>query len=254
MARWPTTDPGRVRTEVDNLVTAASHVNRVPMIVLDGLPGPRCAPERPGGLPDADTYRTWVTNLVAGISQRPAIVIVEPNSLRTLDCLAPSDQQARLALIRDAVSILIAKAYRGAVLLDGGDGRGVPPRVMAGRLHDADVGRVEGFAIGGGYTADGDARTYGAAVRDELVRLGDRRDYFYEAIDSSRNGNGSRDQPCNPAGAKLGAPTRLNGSATDGQTLWITNPGISDGDCGIAKGTTPGQFSPELAHRLIVGT
>jgi hypothetical protein len=47
---------------------------------------------------------------------------------------------------------------------------------------------------------------------------------------------------------------QLGGSVDDGQRMWITTPGVSDGDCGIAPGTAPGQFVPELAHRLITGT
>lgn len=253
VARWMVGSLEQVEVETDSYVTAASKANRMPIVVADQLPGPRCAPEHPG-LPDAQTYRAWVTNLAAGIAGRSAIVILEPNSLQFLDCLSPPQQQARFALLRDAVTTLTGGPLKAAVLLGGGDGRSVPAPTMAQRLQSAGIDLVPGFAVNvGSHNTNQDARAYGSALRDELERLTGRRDY-YMAFDTSRNGNGPRPVACNPAGAKLGRTTQLGGSVRDGQPMWITTPGVSDGDCGIAPGTVPGQFVPELAHRLIAGT
>jgi endoglucanase len=36
--------------------------------------------------------------------------------------------------------------------------------------------------------------------------------------------------------------------------LWVKTPGVSDGECDVAPSTPAGQFSPDLAVRLINGT
>ncbi len=71
-------------------------------------------------------------------------------------------------------------------------------------------------------------------------------------IDTSRNGNGSNGEWCNPAGRKLGPTPRTGGGAD--MLLWIKTPGVSDGKCGVAPTVPAGQFSPDLAVRLINGT
>ncbi|MET0401763.1 MAG: glycoside hydrolase family 6 protein, partial [Cystobacter sp.] len=71
-------------------------------------------------------------------------------------------------------------------------------------------------------------------------------------VDTSRNGNGSNGEWCNPAGRKLGTPPQVGGGAD--LLLWVKVPGDSDGACGIAPNTVAGQFSPDIAWRLIQGT
>jgi hypothetical protein len=80
-------------------------------------------------------------------------------------------------------------------------------------------------------------------------------DYGYTkpfVIDTSRNGDGSNGQWCNPDGAKLGSTDQI---ANDGaeMLLWIKTPGESDGNCGTGDGTTAGQFVPQIAYDLIYG-
>ena len=120
---------------------------------------------------------------------------------------------------------------------------------MAQRLRLAGVGNVRGFAlnVSNYYTT--------AAVGDERQR--DQRPRSAAAtpafvVDTSRNGNGSNGEWCNPAGRKLGVPSQVGGGAE--LLLWLKVPGDSDGDCGIGKGIPAGTFSPTLANRLISGT
>ncbi|ELP69210.1 endoglucanase 1 family protein, partial [Streptomyces turgidiscabies Car8] len=70
-------------------------------------------------------------------------------------------------------------------------------------------------------------------------------------VDTSRNGNGSNGQWCNPSGRKLGTPTQLGGGAE--MLLWIKVPGESDGNCGAGSGSSAGQFLPEVAYKMIYG-
>ncbi|WP_370948085.1 hypothetical protein AB5J62_10975 [Amycolatopsis sp. cg5] len=52
--------------------------------------------------------------------------------------------------------------------------------------------------------------------------------------------------------SSLGVPAQVGGGAE--LLLWVKTPGVSDGQCGIAPAVPAGQFSPELAVRLIDGT
>lgn len=70
-------------------------------------------------------------------------------------------------------------------------------------------------------------------------------------MDTSRNGNGSNGQWCNPSGRRIGTPTRTGGGAE--MLLWIKTPGESDGNCGIGTGSRAGQFLPEAAYKMIYG-
>ena len=92
--------------------------------------------------------------------------------------------------------------------------------------------------------------SYASAVNNSLSnRYGYTRSFV---VDTSRNGNGSNGEWCNPAGRKLGTPSQTGGGAE--LLLWVKVPGDSDGQCGIAPGVPAGQFSPDLAIRLINGT
>jgi endoglucanase len=71
-------------------------------------------------------------------------------------------------------------------------------------------------------------------------------------VDTSRNGNGSNGDWCNPAGRKLGT-TSAYGTGAAELLLWIKVTGDSDGPCGTAPATPAGQFDPDLAVRPING-
>lgn len=71
------------------------------------------------------------------------------------------------------------------------------------------------------------------------------------AIDTSRNGDGSNGEWCNPAGRKLGVAAQVGGGAE--MLLWVKASGNSDGECGVAPTVPAGVFSPELAIRLVDG-
>ena len=69
-------------------------------------------------------------------------------------------------------------------------------------------------------------------------------------IDTSRNGNGSDGQWCNPPGRALGAEPSVSpsGSAQDAN-LWVKPPGESDGTCN--GGPPAGQWWRDYALGLI---
>ncbi|MFD6987171.1 glycoside hydrolase family 6 protein, partial [Streptomyces sp. NPDC059956] len=90
--------------------------------------------------------------------------------------------------------------------------------------------------------------SYGNAVNSALGSYGYTKPFV---VDTSRNGNGSNGQWCNPAGRRIGTPSQRGGGAE--MLLWIKVPGESDGNCGVGAGSSAGQFLPEVAYKMIYG-
>ena len=240
-----------VHAAVSQFVDAATAAHQVPILVAYNIPDRDCGGASAGGAADADAYREWIEAFSQGIGNRQAVVVVEPDSLAQLDCFKTANgQDARLNLLGYAVSRLRLNAPAADIYLDAGNAHWTAADVMANRLHDAGIGEAKGFAlnVSNFYTTE-ESIAYANAVNGVL---GSRFGYTKPVvIDTSRNGNGSNGQWCNPAGAKLGEPT----SDASGQILlaWIKNPGASDGPCGVGPTLKAGVFSPDLAVRLIEG-
>src|SRR5207253_1780235 len=81
---------------------------------------------------------SWIRSFAAGIGTRPAVVILEPDALAGLDCLAAADRQTRLSLLHDAVSAL--SSHVGvSVYLDAGNAGWHSATEIAGRVQQAGV-------------------------------------------------------------------------------------------------------------------
>ncbi|SHF36272.1 glycoside hydrolase family 6 protein [Streptoalloteichus hindustanus] len=245
---------GDVRAAVSAYVRAADRENRLPILVPYFMYGRDCGSHSAGGAPSPDAYKRWISDFVAGIGDRPAVVVLEPDALaQRLDCV-PSDQRAtRLDLLRHAVGKL-RSARNAWTYLDAGNASWVAPDTLAGELHAAGVRGIRGFALNvSNYHTTAQSKSYADKVNAALkARFGYTKALV---VDSSRNGNGPAPGGawCNPPGRRVGTPTRAGGASGVEMLLWVKNPGESDGTCGIAPDTRAGQFSPDLAVRLIDG-
>src|SRR5439155_26221047 len=115
------------------------------------------------------------------------------------------------------------------------------------RLNSAGVANVRGFSVNvSNFYTTASSETYGNSINSALGG----GSHF--VVDTSRNGNGSNGEWCNPAGRKLGVTARVG--AGEDLLPWVKTPGNSDEQCGIAPTVPAGQFSPDLAVRLIDGT
>lgn len=219
------------------------------MLVAYNVPGRDCGEYSAGGASDSDAYRAWVDAFARAIGDRPAIVILEPDALAGMDCLSAELQADRMALLRYAVNAFHEQAPNTWTYLDAGHARWQPAAEMADRLEDAGIADARGFALNvSNYVTTAGNDAYGAEVG---ANLPSPKPFV---IDTSRNGNGSNGQWCNPAGRALGAEpgTDALGSGSELQ-LWVKLPGESDGDCGIGAGTYAGQFVPDIAVALATG-
>ena len=251
MARWFGNWSGDIGQAVGSFVDAASAAGQMPILVAYNIPGRDCGSHSGGGAGSPEAYRAWISAFAAAIGDRPAVVVIEPDALAQLDCLDPNLRATRIELLRYAASEFKQRAAKAQAYHDGGNANWIAADEMARRLNSADVGAIQGFSVNvSNYYRTDESERYGANVSGQLQSQFGYGKAF--VVDTSRNGNGSNGEWCNPAGRKLGETSR-EGSGGAQMLLWLKVPGDSDGQCGIAPGTPAGVFSPEIAERLIDG-
>jgi endoglucanase len=250
-ARWFGNWSGDIRTAVDTFSYAADVADKLPILVAYNIPGRDCGGHSGGGAGGVDAYKAWISAFAEGIGGKPAVVVIEPDALAQLDCLPQAERQTRLDLLRFAAGQFAAKAPNTWAYMDGGNATWIPAATMADRLNAVAANTIRGFAVNvSNFHTTADSATYGRAVSASLSSK-----YGYPkpfVIDTSRNGNGSNGEWCNPAGRRLGTPSQVGGGAE--MVLWVKVPGDSDGRCGVGAGIDAGTFSPQLAMRLINGS
>lgn len=241
MARTPTATwfgdwTPNVRAAAADLVEDAAAAGRRPVLVAYNIPGRECSG---AGASNEGAYRTWIRELAAGIADRPASVILEPDALGHL-C---GNAAAKYRLLGDAVEVLEAGAGTD-VYLDAGHPKWLDVATAVQRLRAAGVAKARGFSLNvSNFVSTGETERYGEAI---VAALGGKSRYV---IDTSRNGNGEGSGLCNPPGRALGAePTADTAAAHADAYLWIKVPGESDGAC---DGAPPaGTWMPEYALGL----
>ncbi|WP_328326069.1 glycoside hydrolase family 6 protein [Kribbella sp. NBC_00382] len=249
--RWFGNWSGNIQQAVSQFVGAADTADKLPILVAYNIPGRDCGGDSSGGAGSPEAYRTWISQFADGIGNRPAVVIIEPDALAQLDCIPAEVKQTRLDLLKYAVNEFASKNPNTWAYMDGGNATWIEAGEMARRLNLVEVSKIRGFALNtSNYYTTAQSVTKGNAIRAAL------NSPAQFVIDTSRNGNGSNGQWCNPAGRKLGDTSR-DGSHVSGTVdslLWLKVPGDSDGDCGSVRGIPAGTFSPVLATNLIRGS
>ena len=209
--------------------------------VVYGIPSRDCGNFSAGGTTSAD-YHDWIVGIAEGIGTTKTTLILEPDAL----ALSPEcgTEAATATFLNDAIGAL--SASNAAIYLDGGHSNWLPAEQMAQLLEAAGVDRVRGFATNvSNYNATAAEHEYG----ERLSALVGGAHYV---VDTSRNGNGSNGEWCNPAGRALGdTPSGVSGAGAQDANLWIKTPGESDGNCN--GGPSAGQWWPESALALVRG-
>ncbi|HEU4979171.1 MAG TPA: glycoside hydrolase family 6 protein [Solirubrobacteraceae bacterium] len=242
-AAWFGDFSGDVQSAVNRYVAAAAAKGQVPQLVAYDIPQRDCGSYSSGGATSADAYRAWIRAFAAGIGNRPAIVVLEPDALAGIGCLSAADQQQRYALLADAVRVLAASPGT-YVYLDGGHDAWQPVATMAARLQQAGVADAQGFALDvSNFRAQPGLVSYGQAVAQALG-------VAHFVIDTSRNGLGPAPDGawCNPPGRALGARPGTPSDFRLDWDLWVKRPGESDGTCN--GGPAAGVFWPSYALGL----
>ncbi|MFG2499568.1 glycoside hydrolase family 6 protein [Streptomyces sp. NPDC048441] len=232
---------------------AAARQRRTAVLVAYFIPHRDCGDYSAGGAATAGEYRRWIDQFAAGIGDRPAYVIVEPDAVaQKIAGCAKADARERYGLLAYAVGRIKARPH-ARVYLDAGNSGWIPDeRRLVAPLRQAGVSRADGFALN---VSNYHTNTVSSAYGNRLSReLGGAKHFV---VDSSRNGNGpytgsGANSWCNPPGRALGTPptTRTGASALDAY-LWIKRPGESDGTCrgGPRAGLWWAQYALGLASR-----
>ncbi|MFH8561909.1 glycoside hydrolase family 6 protein [Streptomyces sp. NPDC017988] len=251
MARWFGSWSGTIGTATGAYVGAADARDKLPVLVAYNIYNrDYCGGHSGGGASSPSAYANWIAQFAGGIADRPAVVVLEPDSLGDYGCMTQAQIDEREVMLTGALAEFNRRAPHTWVYLDAGNPGWASAATMARRLHEAGVRQAHGFSLNvSNYLTTAENTAYGNAVNRELsARYGYTKPFV---VDTSRNGNGSDGQWCNPSGRRIGTPTQLGGGAE--MLLWIKVPGESDGDCGVGAGSSAGQFLPEVAYKMIYG-
>ncbi|MGW2488336.1 glycoside hydrolase family 6 protein [Streptomyces sp. NPDC001606] len=251
MAHWFGSWSGTIGTAAGAYVGAADQQDKLPLLVAYNIyHRDYCGGQSSGGASSPSAYASWISQFAGGIAGRPALVLLEPDSLADYSCMTQAQIDERQGMITGAVSEFARQAPNTWVYLDAGNSGWVSAATMAQRLNAAGLRQAHGFSLNiSNYFTTAENVAYGNAVNSELsARYGYTKPFV---VDTSRNGNGSNGQWCNPSGRRIGTPTQKGGGAE--MLLWIKTPGESDGNCGVGTGSTAGQFLPEVAYKMIYG-
>lgn len=239
-AKWFGGWSGNVEEAARQYVSAASAAGKTAVLVAYNVPERDCGGYSAGG---TSNYTEWIGALARGIGGAKAIVILEPDGLSQMDCLSQSGRDARYQLLSGAVSILKSNSNT-AVYIDAGHSGWHSPEVMAARLQKANLYRADGFALNvSNFRTTSDETSYGSQISSFVGGK-------HFVVDTSRNGNGSNGEWCNPWGRAIGQkPTLQTGNGLVDAYLWVKTPGESDGTCN--GGPSAGVWWPDYARSLV---
>ncbi len=235
---------GDIQTAVQDEMNKAQQASALPVFVAYNIPQRDCGSYSAGGAASSQAYESWINGFAAGIGNRKAAVILEPDALAQITCLSQTDQQIRYNLLSYAVRKFKALGQT-AVYLDAGNASWISASDMANRLKNADIAQADGFALNiSNFDTNQASIAYGQQISSRI-----QNKHF--VIDTSRNGNGpsSGNEWCNPSGRALGdKPTAQTGNPLVDAYLWIKYPGESDGSCSGAPAA--GVWYPSYALGL----
>jgi endoglucanase len=237
-------NPSTITSSVSAVTSAAKSAGKTPVLVVYEIPNRDCGGASAGGAPDLTSYGNWVRSFAAGLNGASVIVILEPDSLALQTCLSASDATARDNAIGQAATTIKGADSAAKVYLDAGHSAWNSASDQANRLNAAGVKSADGFFSNvSNFNLTGNEVSYDKSI---LSALGNPSN-LHAVVDTSRNGNGSNGQWCDPSGRALGQnPTAATGDSAIDAFLWVKPPGESDG-CADSAGV----FDPALAYALI---
>jgi endoglucanase len=235
-AVWVLSDTGAVAGALQ-----AAGNGQFPVFVAYNIPGRDCGNHSAGGTSDGNTYRGWVEAFAGAIGSGNAVVIIEPDAL-SLDCMPEAPELIGFAVTR------FKKNPNTFVYIDAGHAQFPELSAIIDRLSRANIQAADGFALNvSNFYSDSELIQRAEQINTGLEPQIGRKAHF--VIDTSRNGNGSNGEWCNPSGRALGRrPTTQTGVPLMDAALWIKTPGESDGSCN--GGPPAGQWFDRMANEL----
>ena len=246
--RWFTlNNTSTVAGEVSSFVGAASAAGRIPIMIVYNIPNRDCGGASGGGMPNHTAYRAWIDQVAAGLQNRPATIILEPDVLPIMtSCQSAAQQAETRASMAYAGKRLKAGSTQARVYFDIGHSNWLSPSDAASRLVASDIANsADGIA-----TNVSNYRSSAAEIsfaKQVIAATGISR--LQAVIDTSRNGNGPLGSEwCDPSGRAIGTPsTNVTGDAKIDAFVWVKPPGEADGCIAAA-----GQFVAQRAYDLAI--
>ena len=129
-----------VAAQVSSYVGAAAAAGKIPIMIVYNIPNRDCGGLSSGGIPDHGAYRAWIDQVAAGLQNRPATIILEPDVLPIMSsCLSASQQAETRASIAYAGKRLKAGSSQARVYFDIGHSNWLSPSEAASRLVASDI-------------------------------------------------------------------------------------------------------------------
>ncbi|CAM5580162.1 glycoside hydrolase family 6 protein [Streptomyces canus] len=257
IAQQPTGEwigPENPEQEARGFTEAADKAGRTALLVLYNIPHRDCGQYSQGGAADGNAYRTWIDGVAAGIGDRSATVILEPDAVLHLvdGCTKDEFHEERYDLLTGAIEKLKSLKNTKVYLDAGNAGWGHPDEIFE-PLKWAGVAKADGFSVNvSNFYSTKDSITYGKQLS---AKVGNK----HFVIDTSRNGNGpykdgdENERWCNPPGRALGeTPTIKTADPLVDAYLWVKRPGESDGEC--KGGPKAGEWWADYALKLARGS
>jgi len=210
---------------------------QTPLFVVYAIPGRDCGLYSAGGLPE-EQYLGFAAKVGEAVAGSDAWVILEPDALPQLgDCDGQGD---RVGLLSGAAKALANAGAR--VFLDVGHSTWLSVGEAVARMEKVGLENLSGFATNtSNYNSTADEQAWADQISDQTGLL--------YVVDTSRNGNGSNGEWCNPRGRAIGEKPAAQGSDHLVATVWTKVPGESDGTCN--GGPAAGQWWEEIALELV---
>jgi endoglucanase len=215
----------QTKDKITSVVNGAKAANSTPTFVLYNIPIRDCGSYSAGGANNPDGYKSWINLVANALGGNSAVVVLEPDALPQSNCLNSTDLATRMSLLNYAVTTLKSHANT-AVYLDAGHAGWKSADEIANLLNKAGIANANGFSLNvSNFDATSNEVAYGTQV---AAKVGNK----HFIIDTSRNGNGSNGEWCNPSDRALGEkPTTSTGNSLVDGYLWVKAPGESDGQC-----------------------
>ena len=217
------------------LIQTAEADKAVPLITALRHQGRACNNSYTGGgVSEDNRTKRWYDAFARGIGRSRAIIAFEPDSLGTIECLAPSRRKARLNLLRYGVDVL-SKLPNATVYIEASASDWRPANLMAQRLRYVGIRKVRGFMLNVTHFDWTAANIrYGLQISK---RVGGK--HFIVSTNHSGRGpvsyrRGGRVEVvnCHPKFRGLGpSPTTNTGNPRVDAFMWISRPGYSRGAC-----------------------
>ena len=216
--------PDAMTSWVRQLINAAPE-GGVPMLSAYNIPKLDCGD---GGASSAAEYRAWIERFAQAVAstEHKVIVMLEPDGMTVTFCLSPAQLAERYALIAYGVDLLKSNP-NVAVYIDGGEWGRFSVEEVAQILTAGNIAGADGFLLNSTrYDYTSRELAYGVGIGK---RLGGK----HFIIDTTANGLGSGDTPCNSRQHSLGLPpTTQTGEPLADAFVWNSQVWHSAGDCG----------------------